>query len=91
MAWGGTYTDADDLVHAAPGRLDDALDVLDALARALGDGALDHLARGVGVDLAGDPDLSGGFDGLAVRRGGWGLERLAEGVLLALCVWARGC
>lgn len=60
------------------------------MGRLLGNGALDQIALGVGRDLAGTPDLAGGFDGLAVwpcccwREGGgvskwydWGLGWIA--------------
>jgi hypothetical protein len=61
-----TYTNSHHLVHTAAGRFEDGFQIAAALGRLLGDGALDQVALGVSGDLAGTPDLAGGFDGLAV-------------------------
>lgn len=60
----------DDLVHGATGGFEDGLEVLAALGRLGGDGAVDEVAGGVGGDLARAPDLAGSLDGLAVGAGG---------------------
>jgi hypothetical protein len=61
-----TYTNPHHLVHTAAGCFEDGFQIAAALGRLLGDGTLDQIALGVGGDLAGTPDLAGGFDGLAV-------------------------
>ena len=61
-----TYTNPHHLVHTTASRFEDGFQIAAALGRLLGDGALDQVALGVGGDLAGTPDLAGGFDGLAV-------------------------
>jgi hypothetical protein len=61
-----TYPHPHHLVHTAAGRFEDGFQIAAALGRLLGDGALDQVALGVGGDLAGTPDLAGGFDCLAI-------------------------
>lgn len=53
-------------MDTAAGVLEDVLERLAAGFGLVGDAAADELALGVGGDLAGDPDLAGGFDGLGL-------------------------
>lgn len=57
----------DDLGDGGAGLLDDSLDVLAALGRLLGDGALDEGALGGERDLAGAVDGSRRLDGLGLH------------------------
>lgn len=58
--------DLDDLFDGRAGLLEHGLEVLDALLRLLGDGALDELAGGVEWDRAGAVDCCGGLDCLGL-------------------------
>lgn len=51
-------------MDAAAGVLEDVLERLAAGLGLVGDATLDKVALGVGGDLARDPDLAAGFDGL---------------------------
>ena len=57
----------DNLGDGRAGLLNDGLDVLAALSRLLGDGALDEGAVRLEGDLAGAVDSSRGLDGLGLR------------------------
>lgn len=76
-------TNSDDLADLGSTGLKDGLDILTALSCFLADGAFDQGAFFVGGELAGDPDLGGGFDGLGVWssgcRGVWLVKRLCKG------------
>jgi hypothetical protein len=65
---GGRGTYLDHALERAAGRLEDVLEVLAAGGRLVGDAALDEVARCVTGDLAGDPNLRAGLDGLGL----WG-------------------
>lgn len=56
----------DGTVDAAAGVLEDVLERLAAGLGLVGDAASDEVTLGVGGDLAGDPDLAGGFNGLGL-------------------------
>ena len=68
-------THLDGTVDVAAGVLEDVLERLAAGLGLVGDAAADEVALGVGRDLAGDPDLAGGFDSLGL----WVLVRDAIG------------
>lgn len=72
-----TYTNPDNLLHTAPGRLENGFQITAALSRLLGDGSVDEIALSVGWDLTGAPDLASCFDGLAV----WSCSYIWEGGL----------
>ena len=57
----------DGTVDVAAGVLEDVLERFAAGLGLVGDAAANEVALGVGGDLAGDPDLAGGFDGLGLR------------------------
>lgn len=54
-------------VDVAAGVFEDVLDRFAAGFGLVGDAATNEVALGVGGDLARDPDLAGGFDGLGLR------------------------
>lgn len=63
---GDEDVDLDDLGDGGTGLLEDGLEVLDALAGELLDGARDDVAVDVGGDLARAVDCVGGFDCLGL-------------------------
>ena len=71
---GVTHPDPHNLPDLTPPRLENRLDVGAARARLVRDAALDQFARVVCGELARDPDLRGGLDGLGVGGGRWGME-----------------
>jgi hypothetical protein len=56
----------DSTVDVAAGILEDVLERLAAGLGLVGDAAADEVALGIGRDLARDPDLAGGFNGLGL-------------------------
>ena len=56
----------DGTVNVAAGVLENVLERFAAGLGLVGDAAADEVALGVGGDLAGDPDLASGFDGLGL-------------------------
>ena len=56
----------DGTVDVAAGVLEDVLERFAAGLGLVGDAAANEVALGVGGDLAGDPNLAGGFDGLGL-------------------------
>ena len=56
----------DGAVDVAAGVLEDVLEGLAASLGLVGNAATNEVALGVGGDLAGDPDLAGGFNGLGL-------------------------
>lgn len=69
-----THPNPNNLPHLTPPRLENRLDVRAARARLVGDAALDQFAGVVCGELTRDPDLRGGFDGLGVGGGRYGME-----------------
>ena len=70
-------THLDGTVDVAAGVLENVLEGFAAGLGLVSDAAADEVALGVGGNLAGDPDLAGGFDGLGL---GMLLERSLGGV-----------
>ena len=66
---GSTYSSLDNLANITSSRLQDSLEILAALLGLLGNRARHQVPLAVGGDLARDPDLTGGLDGVAVRAG----------------------
>lgn len=56
----------DGAVDVAAGVLEDVLEGFAAGLGLVGDAAANEVALGIGGDLAGDPDLAGGFNGLGL-------------------------
>lgn len=60
------YINLNNLLHARPGSLKNSLDIIAASLGLIGDAALDESAGAVSGDLARDPDLVAGADGLGL-------------------------
>jgi hypothetical protein len=79
-------THLDGTVNAATSVLEDVLECFAAGLGLVGDAAANEVALGVGGDLARDPDLAGGFDGLGL----WVLLEMALGGLKSCLRGATG-
>jgi hypothetical protein len=69
--FGSTHASSNHLANVTVCRLQNSLNVLNALRGLVGDRPLDKLSTCIGGNLASDPDLSRGLDSLTVWTGGY--------------------